>query len=275
MEWPRGAGSSVMSSLSAVGDPELLADQVDAGGLLGHRVLHLQPGVHLEERDQAVLADQVLDGAGAVVMRLLADALGRLVDLLALCVGEERSRGLLDQLLEAALQRAVTSAGDHHIAVLVGDHLCLDVARLVQVALDEAFRRGRTPRPPREVADSNSSGISSMVRATFIPRPPPPNAALIATGTPYSLAKATTSSASLTGSGVPGTNGAWARAAMWRAVTLSPRSRDGLRARPDPDQPGVEDSLGELGVLRQEAVAGVDGVAPDLAAASRILAKSR
>jgi hypothetical protein len=39
------------------------------------------------------------------------------------------------------------------------------------------------------------------------------------------LAKATTSSASFTGSGVPGTSGAWARAAMWRAVTLSPRSR--------------------------------------------------
>ena len=64
-----------------------------------------------------------------------------------------------------------------------------------------------------------------MVRATFMPRPPPPNAALIAIGTPYSLAKATTSSASLTGSGVPGTSGAFALAAMWRAVTLSPRSR--------------------------------------------------
>ena len=47
----------------------------------------------------------------------------------------------------------------------------------------------------------------------------------MAIGTPYSLAKATTSSASLTGSDVPGTRGAWARAAMWRAVTLSPRSR--------------------------------------------------
>ncbi len=64
-----------------------------------------------------------------------------------------------------------------------------------------------------------------MVRATFMPLPPPPKAALIAIGTPYSWAKATTSSASLTGSGVPGTRGAWARAAMWRAVTLSPRSR--------------------------------------------------
>ncbi|CFS26993.1 Uncharacterised protein [Mycobacterium tuberculosis] len=57
-------------------------------------------------------------------------------------------------------------------------------------------------------ADSYSSGISSMVRATFMPLPPPPWAALIAIGRPYSSANATTSSAPLTGSGVPGTRGA-------------------------------------------------------------------
>ena len=39
----------------ALGDAELLAHQVQPRGLLGHRVLHLQPGVHLEERDQPVL----------------------------------------------------------------------------------------------------------------------------------------------------------------------------------------------------------------------------
>ena len=66
--------------LLALGDAELLADQVDAGGLLGHRVLDLQAGVDLEEGDGAVLADEVLDGAGAVVAGLLADGLGRRVD---------------------------------------------------------------------------------------------------------------------------------------------------------------------------------------------------
>ena len=62
-----------------------------------------------------------------------------------------------------------------------------------------------------------------MVRATFSPRPPPPKAALMATGRPCSSAKATTSSASLTGSLVPGTSGAPALVAMCRALTLSPR----------------------------------------------------
>ena len=102
----------------AVGDAELLAHQVDARGLLGDRVLDLQAGVDLEERDQAVLADQVLDGARAVVAGLLADALGGLVDLLALLVGQERRGRLLDELLEAALQRAVAGAGDDDVAVL-------------------------------------------------------------------------------------------------------------------------------------------------------------
>ena len=39
---------------------------------------------------------------------------------------------------------------------------------------------------------------------------------------------------------------------------------DRLRARADPDQTRVDDGLGEVGVLRQEAVAGVDRVRPGL-----------
>ena len=39
----------------AVGDGELQFDQVEPGGLLGHRVLDLQPGVHLQEVELAVL----------------------------------------------------------------------------------------------------------------------------------------------------------------------------------------------------------------------------
>ena len=45
----------------------------------------------------------------------------------------------------------------------------------------------------------------------------------MATGRPCSSAKSTTSIALSTGSGVPGTSGALALAAMWRAFTLSPR----------------------------------------------------
>jgi hypothetical protein len=44
----------VVADLLAVGDAELLAHQVDAGDLLGDRVLDLQAGVDLEEGDVAV-----------------------------------------------------------------------------------------------------------------------------------------------------------------------------------------------------------------------------
>src|SRR3712207_7126327 len=79
----------------AVGDAELLADQVEAAGLLRDRVLDLQPGVDLEEGDRPVDADEALDGAGAVVAGLPADGLGRLVDARPLLVGQERRGGLL------------------------------------------------------------------------------------------------------------------------------------------------------------------------------------
>src|SRR5690606_1489095 len=45
----------------------------------------------------------------------------------------------LDQLLVAALQRAVACADHDHIAVRVGDDLRLDVARAVEILLDEAL----------------------------------------------------------------------------------------------------------------------------------------
>ena len=57
-----------------------------------------------------------------------------------------------------------------------------------------------------------------------MPRPPPPNAALMATGQPFSSPKARISSADLANSVVPGTIGAPPRRAALRLETLSPIS---------------------------------------------------
>ena len=59
----------------AVGDRELREHQVDPTGLLGDRVLDLEPGVDLEEGDGAVLRDEELAGAGADVPGGLRDRL--------------------------------------------------------------------------------------------------------------------------------------------------------------------------------------------------------
>ena len=51
---------------------------------------------------------------------------------------------------------------------------------------------------------------------------------------------------------------------MWRAVTLSPRSRIDCGLGPIQIRPGVDDRLGEIGVLGEESVAGVDRVGAGL-----------
>ncbi len=122
-----------------VRDLEHLQNQVDAADFLGHRVLDLQPGVDLQERHSAVLADQELAGASAGVAGFAQDCLRRLPKHGLLLAGQERRWRLLDQLLVPPLQRAVPGGDDHDVAVLIGQALGLDVPGPVEVALDEAL----------------------------------------------------------------------------------------------------------------------------------------
>ena len=123
--------------LLAGGDADHLLDEIDAGDELGDGVLDLQARVHLQEVERAVLGGDELHRAGAVVAhgsrqrdRLLAHGLARL--------GIEQRRGrLLDHLLIAALDRALALAEVEDVAVLVAEHLDLDVARVLDELLDE------------------------------------------------------------------------------------------------------------------------------------------
>jgi hypothetical protein len=81
--------------------------------------------------------------------------------------------GLLDELLVAALQRAVARRDDDDVALGIREALRLDVARLVEVLLHEALAAAEGG-DRLAVADSNSSATSSSSRATLRPRPPPP-----------------------------------------------------------------------------------------------------
>ena len=119
----------------AGGDADLPLDEVDPGDRLGDRVLDLQPGVHLEEEELAVLVDE-LDGAGVVVADGAAGLDRRCAHRRLDAVGQAGCRRLLDQLLVAALRRAVARRDPHEVAVLVADDLHLDVARPREVALD-------------------------------------------------------------------------------------------------------------------------------------------
>src|SRR5262245_45370877 len=115
--WRRIVGEA---ELLAVGDAELLPDEIDAGRLLGDRMLDLQPGIDLQKRHGPVRADEVFDRTCAVVAGLAADRLCRLVDRGPLPGREEGRRRLLDQLLMSALQRTVARSDHDDVAVLVG-----------------------------------------------------------------------------------------------------------------------------------------------------------
>ena len=100
-------------------------------------MLDLQAGVHLEEVELAVLVDDELDRAGALVFDRLGQRHRLLAHRLARLGVEERARRLLDHLLVAALDRALALPQVDAVAVAVGDELDLDVARLLDVFLDE------------------------------------------------------------------------------------------------------------------------------------------
>ncbi len=122
----------------AGGEPHHPLDEIDARDRLGHAVLDLQPRVDLEEiRLAARDVEDELDGARRAVGDRLREADRRGRELRPAGVGEPRRRRLLDDLLVPPLQRAVALAERRDRAAPVAEDLHLDVARRLDVALDE------------------------------------------------------------------------------------------------------------------------------------------
>ena len=121
----------------AGGQVHLRLDQVDGGDLLGHGVLHLDAGVHLDEDVVARLIHQELHGAGTLVSDEFAELHGIRADAVTQFRVEVLGRGDLDDFLVTALQGAVAFiqvdditgviAQDLHLDVLGFDHGPLDV----------------------------------------------------------------------------------------------------------------------------------------------------
>ena len=243
----------------ARGDAELLGDQVDAGGFLGDRVLDLQAGVDLQEGDQPVRGHQVLDGSGAVVAGLAADGLGRGVDGGALLVAQERRGRLLDELLVAALQRAVAGADDHDVAVRVGQDLGLDVARLVQEAFHVAFAAAEGHGG---LAHRGFEGVVDFLEAAHDLDAAPAAAEGRLDGHRQAEFLGEGADLGARGHGSVGARhqrGVGAHGDL-ACGDLVAQGADRVRGGADPGQSGVHDGLREVGVLGQEAVARVHGV---------------
>ncbi len=154
----------------AGGDRQLQLDQVESGDHLGDRVLDLQAGVHLEEGEVAVAVDQELDRAGADVAHgTRGSCRGIAHGSTQRCV-DSRRRGLLDDLLMAALHRAIAFEQRHGVAVLVGEHLDLDVSSTFDEALDED---GAVTERRCGLAFARSDGLVERGVITHDPHAPP------------------------------------------------------------------------------------------------------
>ena len=118
-------------------DPNHQLHQVQPGDALGHRVLHLQTGVHLQKVKALVLADHKLHRASTLVIDRLGQGHGLLAHGLAGGVADEGAGRLLDHLLMAALDRALALVQVQHVALAVANELDLDVTRLLDKFFNE------------------------------------------------------------------------------------------------------------------------------------------
>ena len=153
----------------------------EAGDELRHGVLDLDPGVHLHEEVVARRRQQPLDRSGGAVIRRPRSVDGDLADAPAQRLVHGGGRRFLDELLMAALDRAVPFAEKEHVPVVVGEDLCLDVSRAFEVALDVDGIVGEELQPLalRSLECSRNPDASDT---SSMPLPPPPAAALMISG---------------------------------------------------------------------------------------------
>ncbi len=129
-------------------NPDLLLNELAAHHFFRHRVLNLDPGIHLHEIEiLSLLVDKILDGAGVLIVDRLDQRYRCLAHALAEFRREEWRRTFLNDLLVSTLHRAIPLAQVDVVAVGIRDDLKLDMVRiddkLFEVALAVSERRER------------------------------------------------------------------------------------------------------------------------------------
>ena len=124
----------------ATGYADLPGHQIESGDGLGDRVLDLQAGVHFHEEELATGIEQELDRPGADVADGLRSLDRGFAHGPAQLSGEARGGRFLDDLLVPALDRTIALIEVEAVAMLIGEHLDLDVTRLEDVFLDQHAR---------------------------------------------------------------------------------------------------------------------------------------
>ncbi len=242
----------------ATGHQELERHQVQAGDHLGHRVLDLKAGVHLQEVELAFLVDE-LHGPGVRVPARPGEAHRGFPHGVGDATVQVGGGCLFHQLLVASLDRAVARPEMDHVAMVVAEDLDLDMARPRQVLLQVALG---PPKSPNGFALGRLQGLRRLGRRGHDPHPPaataerrldrhrPPD------GVPE-LDDLDGPGKSLVGpgdGGDPGLDGGGT------AADLVAHDLNGIGRRAHPAHSCAGHGPGEVRVFGQEAVAGVDGV---------------
>ena len=249
-----------VGELVALGDEQLSPHDVDAGDLLGDRVLHLDPGVHLDEVETArVGIHEKLDGAGVFIAGSAADGDRRLADRVARGGVEVWGGGEFHDLLMPPLHGAVALEEMHEVAVQVAEQLHLDVPSPLDELLHEHGRRAegrlalalRTFERNREfvlAADHPHAAAAAAVRCLEDHRPAEFLGDLQGVGMADD------------GLGAAGEDRHARLVGEVAGCGLVAERLQQLHPRADERDAGLAAGRRELGVLREEAVAGVDAI---------------
>ncbi|AIL00295.1 hypothetical protein P797_35190 [Pseudomonas aeruginosa VRFPA04] len=241
----------------ALGDADLPGHQVLAGDQFGDRVFDLQAGIHLQEVEATILAEKKLDGAGAHVVDR-GRGLHRRLAHGATQVGiEHRAGGFLDDLLVAALHRAVAFAEVEQVAVAVAEHLDLHVARARHGPLQDQLGAAEGAQRFRARGAQLFQQLAGFLHQA--------HAAAAAAGAGLdhqrvadAFGLAPQGRVVLFGAFVAGDARHPGGEHGDLRQALAAHQVDGFRIRADEDDPGGFAGTGEFGVLGEEAVAGVD-----------------
>ena len=119
------------SKARAFGNPQVKRDKVQPGDRFGDGMFHLNARVHLKEEILAT-RDQKFDRAQPAIVQRFAQAHRVACDVVQKRSGQTPGRGFLDDLLVAALKRAIAFEQVNHMPLSVTCDLHFDMAGLGQ-----------------------------------------------------------------------------------------------------------------------------------------------
>ena len=243
----------------ATGDAQLLSDQIHTRHHLSHRMLHLDPGVHLHEVEATAAIQQEFHRSGALVIDASGGSNGGFAHAAAQVGIQGRAGGLLQQFLVTALNRAVPFTQVNHVAVAVGQHLHFHVAGPIDEFLhvEAGVAEGGFRLPlGRFVQALQLAGVRHEAHAATTAA----GGGLDHHGIAHFLGQGGRLAGAAEQTLAAGHRGNTHRLHGRFGGRLVPHRANRVGGRPNEGEAVITAHLGELVVLRQEAVAGVDGV---------------